>query len=201
GVPDQQPAAHVALGIGEPMRGTVRAEPACFCQGPGITPVGLHLASPRRVHRREVRVRDNHLVAKRLETAGDPFAIGRGLDQDPARGRAPSTAAKRSGSERMRCSRIVPPSPRMQIWLSLLCTSMPIWSMAGLSLLRRGPRGALVGPCMPPRQARGQPLHPIYPLGFSEGWTTGRRQCGTLLIVVVNGPQSLGEGRTWRSRG
>src|SRR4029453_4206328 len=97
GVPDQQPAAHVALGIGEPMRGTVRAEPACFCQGPGITPVGLHLASPRRVHRREVRVRDNHLVAKRLETAGHPFAIGRGLDQDPSAGPGPEHGGEALG--------------------------------------------------------------------------------------------------------
>src|SRR5713101_6232746 len=36
-----------------------------------------------------------------------------------ARGRAPSTAAKRSGSVRIRCSMISPPSARMQIWLSL----------------------------------------------------------------------------------
>ena len=54
-----------------------------------------------------------------------------------ARGRDPSTAPKRSGSVRIRCSITSPPSARMKIWLSLLCTSMPIWSMAGLSLLRR----------------------------------------------------------------
>src|SRR4029450_724498 len=41
---------------------------------------------------------------------------------------------------------------------------MPICSMAALSGVRRCPRGALVGQHMPPRQARGQPLHPIYAL-------------------------------------
>ena len=75
-----------------------------------------------------------------------------------ARGRGPRTAAKRSGSVRMRCSINSPPSARIQIWLSLLWTSMPIWSMAGLPFLRRRPRVALVGQDMPPRRAGGQPL-------------------------------------------
>jgi hypothetical protein len=72
-----------------------------------------------------------------------------------ARERGPRTAATRSGSVRMRCSISSPPSARMQIWLSLLWTSMPIWSMAGLPFLRRRPRVALVGQQMPPRRAGG----------------------------------------------
>src|SRR6266850_2524262 len=83
GVPDQQAAPHVALGVGEAMGGAVRAEQARLREGPGITPVGLHLTGARRIHGREVRVRDDDLVAKRLETPRHPFAVGRGFDQDP----------------------------------------------------------------------------------------------------------------------
>jgi hypothetical protein len=48
-----------------------------------------------------------------------------------ARGRSPRTAANRSGVVRIRRSITSPPSLRMQSWLSFLCTSIPIWSMAG----------------------------------------------------------------------
>jgi len=44
---------------------------------------GLDLARPRRIHGCEVRVRDDDLVAERLQAAGDPFAVGRGLDHNP----------------------------------------------------------------------------------------------------------------------
>ena len=42
-----------------------------------------------RIHRREIRVRDDDLVAEGLETSGHPFAIGGGLDQHPGAGSAP----------------------------------------------------------------------------------------------------------------
>src|SRR6266481_9585705 len=83
GVADPEAAAHVALGIREAMGGMIRAEQARFGQGTGIAPVDLDLAGPRRIHGCEVWVRDNHLVPERIETAGHPFAIGRGLDENP----------------------------------------------------------------------------------------------------------------------
>jgi hypothetical protein len=116
GVPDQQPAPHGPLGVGEAMGRAVGAEQARLGQGPGIPSVGLHLAGPpRRIHRREVRVRDDDLVAEGLETPGHPFdslSVEASITIR-AQGRVPSTAAKRSGSVRMRCSTISPPSARM----------------------------------------------------------------------------------------
>ena len=49
--------------------------------------------------------------------------------------------AKRSDSLRIRYSISSPPSATKQIWLSFLWTSMPIWSMAGLSSLCGVDRG------------------------------------------------------------
>jgi hypothetical protein len=37
-------------------------------------------------HWPEVRVRDDHLVSERIETAGHPSALGRNLDQNPGAG-------------------------------------------------------------------------------------------------------------------
>jgi hypothetical protein len=97
GVADPEAAPHVALGIGEAMGGTVGAEQARLCQGPGIAPVGLHLAGTGRIHGREVRVGDDDLVAEGLETAGHPFAIGRGLDQHPGAGPGPEHGGEALG--------------------------------------------------------------------------------------------------------
>jgi len=76
GVAHPEAAPHVALGIGEPMGGAVGAEQAGLGQGAGITPVGLDLARARRIHGREVRVRDNDLVTEGLEAARHPLAVG-----------------------------------------------------------------------------------------------------------------------------
>jgi len=83
GVADHQAAAHMPLGIGEAMGGAVGPEQARLGQGARVPPVGLDLARPRRIHGCEVRVRDDDLVAERLQAAGDPFAVGRGLDHNP----------------------------------------------------------------------------------------------------------------------
>src|SRR3989454_5637462 len=64
----------------------VGAEQASLGQGPGIAPVGLDLAGAGGIHGGEVGVGDDDLVAEGLETAGHPFAVGRGLDQDPGAG-------------------------------------------------------------------------------------------------------------------
>src|SRR5712691_11753930 len=71
------------------MGGAVGAEQAGLGQGAGITPVGLDLARPRRIPGREVRVRDDGLVAEGLEAARHPLAVGRGFDQDPGPGPVP----------------------------------------------------------------------------------------------------------------
>ena len=94
GVADHQAAAHMPLGVGEPMGGAVGAEQARLREGARIPPVGLHFARPRRIHRREVRVRDDDLVAEPLQAAGHPFAVGRGLDHNPGAGPRPEHGAE-----------------------------------------------------------------------------------------------------------
>ena len=71
------------------MGGAVGAEQARLGQGPGIAPVGLDLAGAGGIHGGEVRVSDDDLVAEGLETPGDPFAVGRGPNQDPGAGPGP----------------------------------------------------------------------------------------------------------------
>src|SRR5262245_15853655 len=68
------------------MGGAVGPEQARLGEGAGIAPVGLDLAGAGRLHGREVRVGDDDRVAEGLETAGHPFALGRGLDEDPSAG-------------------------------------------------------------------------------------------------------------------
>ena len=43
----------MALGVGQPMGGTVRAEQTGLLEGPGVPPIGLDLAGPRGIHRGE----------------------------------------------------------------------------------------------------------------------------------------------------
>jgi hypothetical protein len=105
------------------------------------------------------------LISKRILWLGDGTLAMRGLIASirmRARGRPPSTAAKRSGSVRMRCAISSPPRPRYRFdfpscarrcqygpWLaSPLCGVDRVWAFGGQR--------------MPPRQARGQPLHPMY---------------------------------------
>jgi hypothetical protein len=145
GIADAEAAAHLALGIGEAMRGAIGAEQVGVGEGARIAPIGRDPARAGGVHGGEVGVGDDDLMAELLETEGDPLAVGRGLDEDARPGARAEDAAKGSGSVRMRCSISSPPSARIQIQRSLLWTSMPIWSMAGRSSLRRWPRVALGG--------------------------------------------------------
>ena len=64
------------------MRPAVGAQPAGIHQRLGVPAIRLHPPAARGVHRREVGIRHDHLVPQLLEAAGDPFALGRGLDQD-----------------------------------------------------------------------------------------------------------------------
>ena len=153
GVAHRQAPAHMALGIGEPMGGAVGPQPAGLGQRPGVAPIGLDLATAGRVHRREVRVGDDDLVAQPFQTARHPLALGRGLEEDAGPRPVPQDGGEplggRCGSRRSISS---PSAPRMQIWLSFLCTSMPIWSMAGPPLLAALTAVHSVGQRMPPRR-------------------------------------------------
>src|SRR5205085_6574962 len=55
---------------------------AGVAQGTGVALVRLDLLRERRVHRREVRVGDNDLVAEALEVLRHPLTFGRRFDQD-----------------------------------------------------------------------------------------------------------------------
>ena len=116
------------------MGGAVGAEQARLGQGPGIAPVGLHLAGARRIHGREVRVGDDDLVAEGLETAGHPFAVGRGLEQNPGPGPGAEHGGETLGLGADALLDDLTALGEDEDLAFLLCTSMPIWSMAGLSL-------------------------------------------------------------------
>ena len=75
GVAHRQAPAHMALGVGEPVRRAVRPQPAGLGQRARIAPIGLDLPRPGRVHRGEVRVGDDHLVAEPFQTPRDPLAL------------------------------------------------------------------------------------------------------------------------------
>src|SRR5215216_5499488 len=69
------------------MRRAVRSESASLCQCASVSTVGLDFAASGGIHRGEVRVGDDDLVAESFEVAGDPLALRARLDQD-ARKRA-----------------------------------------------------------------------------------------------------------------
>jgi len=126
-VADGQAAAHMPLGIGQPMRRAVRPEQARLRQRAGVPAVRLHLAGPRRVQRREVGIGDDDLVPQLLETARPPLAVRRGLEQDPRPG-PPAEHGREAlglGPDPL-LDQLAPLGQNIQIWLSLLCTSMPI---------------------------------------------------------------------------
>ena len=142
------------------MSGAVGPEQAGLGQGPGIPPIGLDLARARRIHGREVRVGDDDLVAERLQAAGDPFAVGRGLDHNPGAGPGPEHGVK--------ALRLGPDAPLDDLtalgedvdlafpFVHVDANMVHGWPLLSAALTAM----ALVGQLMPPRQARGQPLHP-----------------------------------------
>ena len=68
GLADTEAAAHLALGVGEAMSGTIGAEQIGVGQGAGIAAIGLDPPGAGGVHEGEVGVGDDHLVAEVLET-------------------------------------------------------------------------------------------------------------------------------------
>jgi hypothetical protein len=127
----------MARDVGEPMRWPIGPEHAGVHQRARIAAIGLDLPRAGRVHRGEVGVGDDHLVAEPPEAAGDPFAVGGGLERNP---RPRARAEHRREALPLGADALLDEFAafgKMQIWLSLLWTSMPTWSMAGLSSLRR----------------------------------------------------------------
>src|SRR5262249_11174138 len=66
-----------------PMRAPVGAQPARIRQRTRIAPIRLHPPTPGRVHRGEIRIRHDHLVAQGLQRLRDPFALSRCLKHHP----------------------------------------------------------------------------------------------------------------------
>lgn len=67
------------------MGNAIHAQAEGLGQGARIALVGLHPTRPRGVHRRIVRIGDDHLVPQRLQMARDPLTLRRGLEQNPRR--------------------------------------------------------------------------------------------------------------------
>ena len=161
GVADHQAAPHVPLGIGEAMGGAVGAEQARLRQGAGIAPVGLDLAGAGRIHGREVRVGDDDLVAEGLETAGHPFAVGRGLDHNPGAGPGPEHGGEALGlGADALLDHLTPLGEDVDLAFPLVHVDANMVHGWPLPLCGVDREVLLWGSCMPPRQARGQPLHP-----------------------------------------
>jgi len=81
------------------MRGPIGSQLAGLSQRPRVAPIGLYPATPGRVHRREVRVGDDHLVPELLLAAGDPRALCWRLEQNLRFG-APSEDLRKSNPVR-----------------------------------------------------------------------------------------------------
>jgi len=86
GVAHREFRAHVAVRIAAPVGRPIRLEPEGVGQSARIAPVGLHPRAPGGVHRRVIGIGDDHGVAQRLEVAGHPLALRRGLEQEPRGG-------------------------------------------------------------------------------------------------------------------
>ena len=67
---------------GDAMGDTIRTEPACFHQRARVPPIRLRAARSRGVHRCEVRIRDDDLMAQALEVPRDPLTLGARLQLD-----------------------------------------------------------------------------------------------------------------------
>jgi hypothetical protein len=151
GVPDQQPAPHMALGIGEAVGGAVGAEPARLSQGAGIAPVALDLAGARRIHGGEVGIGDDDLVAEGLEAASHPLAVGRGLDQDPGAGPGAEHGGEALGfGADALLDDLTVLGEDVDLAFPLVHVDANCWPLLLPAALTAG---ALVGQRMPPRQA------------------------------------------------
>jgi hypothetical protein len=117
GPPRPAPRAAPARGAGRQTRHAPAGTPhhTRLRQRRDVPAIGLHLPLPRRVHRGEVRVRQDHLVAQPLQAPGHPLTLRRRLGQNPS----PHPVPQRLGQARQRGAHPpldqFPPSAIMQI--------------------------------------------------------------------------------------
>ena len=91
-----------------------------------VAPIGLDLRRIVAIHRRIIRIGDDHLVPRRLERLRHPLALGPRLEQDPHR--APTREHRRPIARRVvttrRSRRTRPSASMIRIWLYRRCRSM-----------------------------------------------------------------------------
>jgi hypothetical protein len=102
------------------MRDAIAAPLTGLRQGCHVPAIGFNAAAAVAIHRREIRLRHDHLMAERLQVLRDPLTLGRRLEQNAHAGRPRNTVVKRSRVVRIRRSTISPSSVRIRIWLSFL---------------------------------------------------------------------------------
>src|SRR6185503_19694706 len=113
---------------------------------------------------------DDDLVAERLETAGHPFTVGRGLKHNPGARPGPQDGGK--------ALRLGPDAPLDDLVafgedadLAFPLVHVDANMAHGWPLLTAALTAmALVGQLMQPRQARGQPVRPIYAQNLVTRW-------------------------------
>src|SRR4029453_313704 len=143
-------------------------------------------------------------LPQRPKTPRDPFAVGAGLDHDPS----PGSIAKHGRRE----ARWLRPNPALDQFTALgqdADLAFPLvdvdanmihgWPLLTAALTAGF---ALVGPHRPPRQARGQPLHPIYarrwlgcagcPPSLPPGHAVGGRRRGGRAPGTLPAPPAAG---------
>ncbi len=103
---------------------------------------------------------DDHLVAEPFRTPRYPLALRGRLEEDAGPWAVAEDVGerRRSGADALLDQFAL---RGMQIWLSFLCRSMPIWSMAGPLLIAAFHRGSLCGAAYATTSSGGQPFHPI----------------------------------------
>src|SRR5262249_41385501 len=80
---------HRALPRRAPRRGAITAPLTRLRHSGRISSIGLDPTAPVSIHRRKIRIRDDHLVAERLEVLRHPLALRRGFHHNAHRGPPP----------------------------------------------------------------------------------------------------------------
>src|SRR5215472_15401818 len=172
------------------MRGPVCAQPTRVCQRARIAPIRLHPPAPGRVHRREIRIRHDHLVAQCLQRLRDPFALGRCLKHHPRA--IPSLEERREPLPARAHTALHEHSPVVVDDADL---ALPLMDVDPDVLHGWPPFAGRWGRGLP-LEGGDQPLHPIYlPSAFATSVTTFSGD-GTLLFTSsMFAPLSDGSSR------
>jgi hypothetical protein len=82
-VPHAEPASHVVLLTGHPIRPPIEPVPIRLRGRRDIAPISFHPPSASRIHGRVIRIGDHDLVAKTFQMLGDLFPAATTLHQNP----------------------------------------------------------------------------------------------------------------------